>query len=303
AMLTFIRRKWFTLPALSTQWVYENIGKLQDNLFNKDIEIFLVSFDGWSQHFQKRITDKNVFDIGTPIIDLIYDFGVEKFKSLKHYYEVSSNKLKTLDEDTWAENFSEPDNSVMSALDCFMTNDLLNTSITKSPAFMSAYEKYLKNISKREINMPANEDFWNGLLENDCLDNRKLKRIYNDILDLLLDNSELDISEIKFFSYGLFNYATNLSEIHKADEFIRKIILPMEDNNILIETFQNQIINVINSASSQYYQELYDLLTNINDVVRSSSINLIISKTKLKDLKVATVGKESIDQIDEEEIT
>ncbi|GGK11024.1 NTPase [Yeosuana aromativorans] len=285
---------------LSSLWVYENIGRLQDNLFNKDIEIFLSSFEGWSQHFQKRITDKNVFDIGTPIIDLVYDFGVEKFKSLKHYYEVASNKLKTLDEDTWAANFSEPDHSVMSALDCFMTNGLLNTSITKSPAFMSAYEKYLKNISKREIDVPANKDFWNGLLENDCLDNRKLKRIYNDILDLLLDNSELDISEIMFFSYGLFNYATNISETHKADEFIRKIILPMEDNNILIETFPNQIIKVINSASSQYHQELYDLLIKINDIVRSSSINLIISKTKLKELKESIIEKESENEIHEE---
>lgn len=285
---------------LSPRWVYENIGKLQNNLFEDDIEVFLRSFDGWSPHFDKHLTDKNVFLIGNPIIDLVCELGVEKFKSLKHYYELASNKLKTINEYTWIENFSNPYDSIMYALDSFMANDLLNTSITKSSSFMNAYEKYMKDISKREIEIPDNNAFWNYLLENDYLDNRKLKRIYNDILDLLLDHSEIYTEEINFFSYGLFNFASNISASHKADEFIRKIILPMHNNNEFINTFPNQIIKIINSATTQYYQELYDSLIKLNDSLHSSSIELIISNTKLKDLKASTIEKESINEMDEE---
>jgi hypothetical protein len=271
---------------LEIDWVYENIGKIKDKIFIEDIEIFLTSFDSWQKGFPEKIKDENVLKIGESLLNLTCELGIDKFKSLKHYHETVIRKLKSIDEETWLADFSNP-SIILNTLEGFLSHNLiLDTSITKSAVFMGAYELYFKSIAKRDTSIPNNKDFWNSLLKNDYLDNRRLKRIYNDILDLLLNHSEVEISEVKFFSFGIFTYASNISDSHKADEVIRKFILPPNNINELSGGFTSDIVSVINSASTLYYQELYEYFVKTKEIAPSSSIDFIISNTKLKDIEI-----------------
>ncbi|WP_299111422.1 P-loop NTPase fold protein [uncultured Winogradskyella sp.] len=277
---------------LSPEWVFLSIDKLKSKIFNENIDIFLKSFDQSSKHFSKKITKNNALEFGKPIVDLTCELGNKDYKSLEHYHKVSNEMLKDINEEDWVNDFETPTIKFY-CLDSYVINDLLDKSVTKSAPFMGAYEAFLKKIAKREIAIPQNQSFWDKLIEDEYLDNGRLNRIFNDILDLLLGHSEIKIEEIKFFSNGIFNQASNIKETHKADEIIRKLILPIKDINDLTATFTHEIINIINSSSDAYSQELFELLSNESKEKESPHIDLIIQKTKLKGFKINSKNDES----------
>lgn len=156
---------------------------------------------------------------------------------------------------------------------------------------MEAYEEFLKDVAKRNKPLPENIEFWNKLLVNNLLDNRKLNRLFNDFLDFVIDHTEVSSKEIEFFGYGLFKHSSNIFKDHlKADEFIRKIMIPL-DNNLnlfdkLLSNFTNEIIQLINASSGDYNQDLSELLTlsKENNSLNNELINKIFSDTTLSEV-------------------
>ena len=118
------------------------------------------------------------------------------------------------------------------------------------------------------------------------LDKRKLSRIYDDILDLLIDYPELSIEQIKFFALGIFEYSTNTTT--KADSVCRKIILHLNDDSEIfyqiIETYGNKIIEIINASEGKYNQDLSEMfnLKLDGETIDKRLIENIFNKTKLE---------------------
>jgi hypothetical protein len=275
---------------LNVSWVYENISEIRNELFIDNFEDFLLQFDGWKRHFKKSIKVENVFKLGNNIIDLAADVNYHNFECIKHIYDISIEKFNIATKSEWIESFENESNFTY-VFDNFFENNLIEKSITKGNPFMEAYEEYLKGISKRDKSIPNDYESWNKLLSNNYLDNRKLSRLFNDFIDYLLNQNEITEEEINFFSYGLFQYSSNLySNSRKADEFIRKVIIPLDEKldflYDLLADYLEEIIKVINSSSGEYSQDLSELFTSAKN--SSSENNAIIKKvfdeTKLKEI-------------------
>ena len=150
-----------------------------------------------------------MFDLRTSIIELTFSQDNHSFNSIKHIHDKIISELNNTSKEVWLENF-DTDNNLNFAFKGLTENELLDKKITKNTFFMSAYDEYFESIAKTEKSIPDDVDFWNGLLENDYLDGRKLNRIFNDILDVIINQTEVSSSHIKFFALGLFRH--NIAE-------------------------------------------------------------------------------------------
>jgi len=276
---------------LNVTWVYENINDIREELFVDNFNDFLLQFDGWKKHFKKNIKASNVFNLGTDIIDLAADINYHNFECIKYFYDISIQKFNSTSKSEWLENF-ETDSNFTYAFNNLFENNLIEKSITKGNSFMEAYEEYLKDVSKRDKSLPKDYDSWNKLLLDNYLDNRKLSRLFNDFLDFLLNQNEITVEEISFFSYGLFKHSSNLyKDKRKADEFIRKIIIPLDDKletlDDLLARHLEKIILIINSSTGEYNLDLSELFTQAkkNSSDNKSIINKIFDETELKEIE------------------
>jgi hypothetical protein len=123
---------------------------------------------------------------------------------------------------------------------------------------MEAYDKYFTSIAKNEITIPENEDYWNALLNENYLDKRRLNRIYDDLLDILIAYPELNNQQIKFFALGIFEHSSITKA--KADSICRKIILYSKDHkeifNLIINNYCDKIIYIIKKSKANYNNDL-----------------------------------------------
>lgn len=270
--------------SLGTKWVFENLNKIKNQLFEEDFNVFLTQFDRWDDKFDKEEI--------SPVLDLHKDilketFGEKniEFSSVKLIYDLLINEFKGATKENWLSNFNTESNFNY-AFSGLVGNDLLDKKITRNKVFMEAYDEYFTSIAKNEVTIPENEDFWNNLLNEDYLDKRKLSRIYDDILDLLIDYPELSIEQIKFFALGIFEYST--ITMTKADSVSRKIILHLNDDSEIfhqiIETYGDKIIEIINASEGKYNQDLSEMfnLKLDGETIDKRLIENIFNKTKLE---------------------
>ena len=283
---------------ISINWVYKNLDNIRDEIFESNFKDFLLQFDTWKKYFPKNITEENVFELGTDIIDLAADSDNHNYQSIKHFYNIAIEKFSKAEKEEWLDNFETQSNFIY-AFNCLFENNLIDKSITKGKPFMEAYEEFLKEVAKRNKTLPDNTKIWNKLVTNNLLDNRKLTRLYNDLLDFLINHTEITSQEIMFFSYGLFKHSSNIfNNENKADEFIRKVLIPLDDNlsllSQLITNYLEEIINLIFSSSGTYSQDLSELLTfsKGSDSVNSDLIDQIFKETELKEIVKSTEDSE-----------
>ena len=274
----------------SINWVYKNVDNIRDEIFEDNFEDFLLHFDTWKKYFSKNVTEANVFELGTEIIDLAADSDNHNYECIAHYFNVAIEKFRNVTKEEWLDNF-ETESNLIYAFNSLFEKDLIDKSITKGKPFMEAYEEFLKEVAKRNKILPVNTELWNKLLTNNLLDNRKLTRLYNDLLDFLIDHTEITSQEIEFFSYGLFKHSSNIfNEQKKADEFIRKVMIPLDDNLSLLDTllsnYLEDIIQIFNSSSGGYNQDLSELLTlsKESNSANNTLIDKIFSETELNEI-------------------
>jgi hypothetical protein len=275
---------------ISINWVYKNLDNIRDEIFESNFKDFLLQFDTWKKYFPKNITEENVFELGTDIIDLAKHRDDHNYECIKHYFEVAIENFSNSKKEEWLDNFETQSNFIY-AFNSFFEYNLIDKSITKGKPFMEAYEEFLKEVAKRNKTLPDNTEIWNKLVTNNLLDNRKLTRLYNDLLDFLINHTEITSQEIMFFSYGLFKHSSNIfNNENKADEFIRKVLIPL-DNNLsllsqLITNYLEEIINLIFSSSGTYSQDLSELFTfsKGSDSINSDLIDQIFKETELKEI-------------------
>lgn len=202
-----------------------------------------------------------------------------------HIYDLLISEFKDANKEDWLKNFDIKSNFNF-AFFGLIDNDLLDKKITRSKVFMEAYDEYFTSIAKNEATIPKNEDYWDYLLNNDYLDKRKLNRIYDDLLDLLIDYPELNIEQIKFFALGIFEYSSITST--KADSVCRKVILHLNDDNKIfhqiVEKYGEKIINIINASQGKYNQDLSEMFSQKLDdkTIDKGLIENIFNKTRLE---------------------
>jgi hypothetical protein len=270
--------------SLSIKWIFENLDKIRTNFFEENFTLFLTQFDRWDDKFDEKEIPK-VFDLREDILKEIFDESNHEFSSIKLIHNQILSEFRKASKEDLLENFNTESNFNF-AFSGLIDNNLLDKKITRSKVFMEAYDEYFTSIAKNEVVIPSNEVFWNKLLNDDYLDKRKLSRIYDDILDLLIDYPELSIEQIKFFALGIFEYSTNTTT--KADSVCRKIILHLNDDSEIfyqiIETYGNKIIEIINASEGKYNQDLSEMfnLKLDGEKIDKRLIENIFNKTKLE---------------------
>jgi len=270
--------------SMSSKWVFENLDKIKSQLFKDDFKVFLTQFDRWKEQFKVEEISP-IFDLRKEILKETFDKNNLEFLSIKFIYDLLITEFKEVSKDDWLKNYNTESNFNF-AFSGLIDNDLLDKKITRSKVFMEAYDEYFTSIAKNEVTIPENEDYWNNLLNDDYLDKRKLNRIYDDILDLLIDYPELNIEQIKFFALGIFEYSSITTT--KADSVCRKIILHLNDDSEIfhqiIETYGDKIIEIINASQGKYNQDLSEMFSQKLDgeTIDNGLIENIFNKTKLE---------------------
>ncbi|CAL2077708.1 P-loop NTPase fold protein [Tenacibaculum sp. 190524A05c] len=270
--------------SLNIKWIFENLDKIKTKIFKNNFNDFLNRFDSWSKYFEENFKEKDVFYLRTSIIELTFSKDNHSFNSIKHLHNKIISELNKTSKEVWLENFGT-DNNLNFAFKGLIENELLDKKITKNTVFMSAYDQYFESIAKIEKSIPDDVDFWNNLLENDYLDGRKLNRIFNDILDIIINQTEVSSNHIKFFALGLFKYSSNI--VSKADEVCRKIILHFKDDDdlfiFIIQSHLEKLIEILNSSKGLYNQDLSEMfnLAGEQELIEPKIINSIFEQTKL----------------------
>jgi hypothetical protein len=279
--------------SLLPKWVFRNLDKIKSELFNENFIKFLTQFDKWEDEFKIEEISP-VLDLREAILEETFNKENLEYKSIKLLYNAILNAFTNTTKEIWIENFNT-DSNFYFALKGLIEYELFDNKITKNPVFMEAYDDYLMTIAKNEKPIPDDEEFWNDLLDNNYLDKRKLKRIFDNILDVLINHPELNANQIKFFSKGLFEYSSNI--ISKADEVCRKIILNLKDDiniyNYVIENYQNKIIEIINASTGKYNQDLSEMFYSYTDGGGADTgiLNNVFEKTNLKIPENKTEGE------------
>lgn len=280
--------------SMTTKWVFENLDEIKSQLFIDDFEVFLTQFDRWEKQFKGEEISP-ILDLRQEILQETFDEKNHKFLSIKLIYDLLINEFQNAGKDDWLKVFNTESNFNYTFFN-LVENNLVDKKITRSKVFMEAYDEHFTLIAKNEMTIPKNENYWNNLLNNNYLDKRKLNRIYDDILDLLIDYPELSIEQIKFFALGIFEYSSTTT--NKAESICRKIILHLgNDSEIfhqIVETYGDKIIEIINASEGKYNQDLSEMFSQkLNDkTIDKRLIENIFSKTKLEIPKIKTEDEE-----------
>lgn len=269
---------------LHVKWVFENLDYIKSNFFGDNFKRFLTQFDGWKRFFNEEVIPA-VFNLRKDILKETFDFSNHDFSSIKLIYNEILNEFRDATKEDWL-NYFNTDSNFYNAFIGLVNNNLLDKKITRNKIFMQAYEEYLIKIVKDEESIPEDIEIWNNLLNKDYLDKRKLNRIYDDILDLLIKGSELDVHKINFFAIGIFQYSTVNST--KADDICRKIILRLRDDDSLsyniLKKYGENIINIINMSKGTCNQDLLEMFNQIleDERMEKETIENILNQTKLE---------------------
>lgn len=271
--------------SLGTKWVFKNLNKIKSQLFEEDFNVFLTEFDRWEDEFDREEISP-VLDLHKDILKETFDEKNIEFSSIKLIYDLLISEFKRASKEDWLNNFNTAASNFNYAFSGLINNDLLDKKITRSKVFMEAYNAYFTSIAKNEVTIPENEDSWNNLLNNNYLDKRKLNRIYDDLLDLLIDYPELNIAQIKFFALGIFEYSSITKS--NADSVCRKIIFHLNDDDDIfhqiVEKYGEKIIDIINASQGKYNQDLSEMFSQKleDETIDKSLIRNIFNKTKLE---------------------
>lgn len=212
---------------LNIIWIFKHLHLIKSQLYPDNFTEFLQFFNSWSINSEK-LREVNIDSLNKEVVQMSFDQTLHKYKAIKAIYEFTIKKMKNISSEIWLSGF-ESKNIYYFALKGYLENSLLDSRVTKSTEFMNAYRDYLNKVSRGGIPVPTEQIVWKQLLKKDYLHKGRIKRIYDDCLDHLLKHSELKKEALEFFMEGLMLYATTITHESKADEAIRKLILPLAD--------------------------------------------------------------------------
>lgn len=281
---------------LNIEWVFKNLHQIKSSLYPENFTEFLIFFDKWKSDFGK-ISGKSTTHFNSEIIKMTFDKDLHDYKAIESIYNTVIEDMRSINSEEWMSAFKDK-NIHFVALEGYLRNSILKPTVTKGKEFMDSYSDYNYQIARREISIPNSVYIWEKLIAGDYLHQGKINRIYNDILDYLLSHSELNSSEIKFYISGILKYASNIYTSSKADDVIRKFILPLNSSKEILDEIisrhKNSFIDLINSSTHQYDQDLYDLLQegledgNLNP----DPVEEILTKGSIKTKETKKVKKE-----------
>ena len=280
-----INRSFGFTQRLNTKWIFQNLDKIKTHFFKDNFDKFLRFFEGWDLYF-KNVDGESISFFGRSIIEMSLVSSYQEFKSIQKIQEVVQKYLKRRTTDEWLEIF-EKEGTNNFAFESFLAGNILDSRITKGKNFMDAYSEFLGSIAKRKIEIPSNIEIWNKLLSDNYLHKGRLSKIYNDVLDYLLEHAEVNINELRFFIDGLILFSTNMFSTNKMDDSIRKLILSIKkDENLLIRIsneYKEEIIRLCKDSDHQYDQNLYDMFIEAeqNKILSSDIVREIITKSRI----------------------
>lgn len=222
------------------------------------------------------------------IIPLLKDCHSLDCDLIKDLVSQANNFINGLSEEVWVVAFKEWQTS--KHIELFRALEELNKYNNDKlpiPAY-NAYGKVIDSISKKELPLPADIEFWNktlGFLNGNFIN------IYKNVRDQLLNynHPEVTIEELLFFEKGLFQFGKLDEDRKVADDVLRRIFMPLASpeanyTNVLkrnvqgikkiIEQGHDLIIDFKNTLDSRC-PEIY------NDTEIKDFSNFLVSKTQI----------------------
>jgi hypothetical protein len=142
----------------------------------------------------------------------------------------SNSFINNQPENVWINALKEWETSKI--IELFKTLEKLNKfNNDKLPlASYTAYSDVIKSISKKEIAIPSDIDFWNKILS---FSNGNFINIYKNVRDELLNynHPEVTMDELLFFEKGLFQYGKLDEDQKTADDVLRRILISLATND------------------------------------------------------------------------
>lgn len=227
---------------LSLDWVLKNYSKIISDIFNSDKlkeKEFLIRISAWHNYF---ITPVKNIDI-----QIFKHLDKQNLELIKKITVKTIEYYSNLNKENYFESFKNKSSYEYIFLYELLKNGLL-TSFNNE--FYSAYDDFLKGVSKGEISLPDHE-LWDDLI--DVLNGNKLKSSFTSLRDYFAEHDDMSEDEISFFEKGLFKYG-NLKI--KTDDISLKFILPMiKSDNCFEIIFLNSIDNIIPLISESQHKE------------------------------------------------
>ncbi len=270
-------------------WMLSNLDKIKSTFYNEDLEVFLEELDRWEKGFENAIKTEDILErINSNILDIILEHHEGGFKCIQLLIDTACKRFEGMSREEWLELFKE-EGQPHNILTKFFERSWIANKITKATEFMGAYEDHMEAIARKNNAIP-NRNFWDSLLKQGSLDERKMSKIFNDVLDILLVQDPPDTAAIAFFGEGLFSRSSDRKT--KGKDFVRKILLAHENDlegfEVLLDRFEEGIIEVISQHSGEYNPSLSEMVTNLK-LERESSLEKVerlFSKTELEELKI-----------------
>lgn len=280
---------------LNIKWVFRHLHHIKAQLFRENFMSFLKFFDSWPLK-SKHLEGHPITFLNREVIKMSFDPDLHQYKTIQIIYVWVIENMRNNSSEAWLNAFEKKD-TLYFALDGYLSHDILDPRVSKGTEFMNAYRDYLNKLAKREIPAPTGDSVWDNLLKEKHLHKGRIHRIYDDCMDYLLEHPDLTKSEFQFFFKGLMKYATTLTSENKADDVIRKLILPLAKFPDLLGNFFSeyklQVIEIIKSSKHQYDQDLYDLLQEglEKENLTPDLVDIIITEGNIKNKGASENGK------------
>jgi hypothetical protein len=223
------------------------------------------------------------------IIPLLKDCHFLDCNLIKDLVSQANNFINSLNEEIWVAAFKEWNTSKnIELLRLLVDINKYNNDKLPLPAY-TAYGRVIELISKKEITLPTDIEFWNKILG---YLNGNFINIYKNVRDQLLNynHPEVTIDELLFFEKGLFQFGKVDEDRKVADDVLRRIFIPLaspESNYIgilkrnvagikkIIEQGHDSIIDFKNALDSKC-SDIY------NDAEIKDFIELLVSKAQIQ---------------------
>ena len=266
-------------------------------MLSKYNEIKTIIFDGKVDLLNMFISKVNGFYGDTDIssfdenalsymIPIITDNHLIDCNLVNDVLSRANEFIDTLDKETWVSSFKESGTSLIIKL--YKTlSDLAKYNLTSKlpPNASIAYTEVIKSISRNELPVPKDVDFWKKLYENQS---GNLTTTFKDIRDELLrpNHGPVSIEELLFFENGLFHHGKVDDNHNIADETLRRILIPLATND---ETYINLLKRNMPSIN-KIIEKAHDSIGDFK-IALESKCPLVFEDTDLKEFSERLMEK------------
>ena len=256
---------------MDLDWALKNYSKIVDFVFDSDIEKekqLINRINDWARFFKT-----NPSDIDTKVYSHLAKQELELIKKIS---DSSLDYFNKLAKEKYLEMFKEVDSKNHIIFKSLFKNNLLDSF---NEEFHSAYDDFLKGVSREEINFPVDTNFWDNLLNN--LNANKLESYYTSLRDYFINQDEMSDDEIYFFEKGLIKFG-NLES--NKDGISLKFIMPMIKNehsfeNVFLNNWE-KLLSIINTSKHKE-AIIGELQTIYNSENHKENVEMILLSNEL----------------------